>query len=283
MLQFAESQTVLFSIFVSATLPRPLSGALNAPPIPAAAPTGDLQFVVREQGTDQLVQTPSISLRYFDSGPMLWIPLSSTTRLSGRWFVQHLTRSGASADVQTLSLAYMDWEGRRNVVSLVHDAQRGYRFAGVKEQGRTDVPDAETCRTKYLCWTSDSIEYVGSDGRKYEAWVKAYQPPSGQPWYSARPTAGVPVEFDANGFAPAYNNGSVTHQWRFQTDDCGGPCTTASGAPVYSAPVTGATTSATWEAAGSYLVELIATDAAGQEVTTTLTVEVGPAPPASSL
>ncbi|MBF4766825.1 hypothetical protein ISU10_03465 [Nocardioides agariphilus] len=313
MLAFADSQTVLFSVFVEATLPQPRTEVacdntlipvpdygisdfmwllahptstqsaeertpcLNRSPIPEADPAG-LQFVVRPDGTDQRIQTPSISVRYLDSGPGFLTPTTSTVRLDGQWFVQDVTKRQSSEDVQSLSLTFQDWEGRRNVVSVVGDPKGGFRFAGIKDASAADVPMAETCRSKFLCWTSDSIRYVDADGHRHEAWVRPFQGPSGQPWHSLA-EAGAPAQFEANGFAPAYLNGASTYRWRFQTDDCRGLCTTADGDPVYAEPVAGESSTVTWSAPGMHLVELTATDAAGQVVVTTIKVPVAPAAP----
>ncbi len=322
MLDFPDAQVVLFSAYVTATLPGPRPQAqcdnslipvsqygsptdtwvsfihpvtsewttartapcLNAPV--AAAPTqADPQFVVRPEGATTLEQRSSISVRINDDNVYTTDP-KSTVRLSGRWFVQRLQPGPFTTDVPTLGMEYTDWTGRRSYVSLVHSAERGFHFLGVTPRSRTAVLDPSTCGAQNECWDRDSINYVDPDGRKLTAWVDDYQKPAGAPWHGLNPVVGSPVAFDANGFAPAYNNGGVSYEWRFQKAGCNGPCVvqwSTEATPDYTTPVRDAKATYTWEAAGTYLAHLTATDVTGQVVTTTMKVVVGGIAPVITL
>jgi hypothetical protein len=321
MLMFEDSQTVLFGLFVSATLPgprtttcdndlipvalygdpavpsvdvvNPVTGRVTRIPttpclnaLPAAPPTEhDPQFVVRPEGATTLEQRSSISVRIDDDNPLTVEP-KSTVRISGRWFAQRLQQGSVTTAVQTLGLEYTDWAGRRNYVSLVHSADRGFHFLGVTEESRTSVLDPSTCGLPNACWDRDSINYVAPDGRRFTARVDDYQKPAGAPWHTLNPVVGSAVTFDANGFAPAYNNGGLRYEWRFQKAGCVGPCVLSWGSytyPDYGAPVSGATATHTWQAAGTYLAQLTGTDVTGQAVTTTLKVTVGGIAPVIAL
>jgi hypothetical protein len=138
-----------------------------------------------------------------------------------------------------------------------------------------------------LCWRSDSIDYVGSDGQDYSASVQGYQPPIGSPSYSAA-VEGSPVTFKTNDYKPGSSTGAVHYAWRFQRAGCGIPCqtvdpTTLTSGPAYTDPVSGDTASYTWQTSGSYLVELTAIDAIGVQATDTFTVSVGDVPPTLQL
>ena len=277
MLSFADSQTVLFSLFVGATLPAPLTFAncdnsliplaqygsphlawaniidpstgvrtqvrtspcLNTVPAPAPS-IDDPQFIVQRQGSDYFVQSPTIAVR-IDDDNLNTVEPRSTVRMAGNgWFVHRITngKTPLESDVRTLGMEYTDWQGHRNYVSLVRTSEGGYRFLGVTETSRSAVPSLDTCRATYSCWDSDSIDYLGPDGQPYTARVVDYQKPAGSPWHSVGAVTGSPVQFEANGFAPAYNNGSVTYAWRFQKDGCHGPCAIGPD-PVYTSPVPG--------------------------------------------
>ena len=305
MLKVRDFQTVLVSLFATATLPQPrtfarcdnsliplalygyphlvwaniidpstgqhtqvrTSPCLNAAPAPAPS-IDDPQFVVQRQGSDYFVQSPTITVRIDDDNPNTLEP-KSTVRMTGNgWFVHQITNGKwpLEGDVRTLGMEYTDWQGRRNYVSLVHTSAGGYRFVGVTEIHRRALPyldlpggsftdplgnpTPETCRSTYSCWDSDSIDYVGPDGQPYTARVVDYQKPAGSPWHSVGAVTGSPVQFEANGFAPAYNNGSVTYAWRFQKDGCHGPCVLGPD-PVYTSPVPGPNANHTWAEPGA--------------------------------
>jgi hypothetical protein len=125
---------------------------------------------------------------------------------------------------------------------------------------------------------SDSLNYVGPDGKHYSARVREYAAPTGSPKVTFG-DEGSPLSFDANGFAPANPTGAVTYQWRFQYAGCGIPCQTFGGGPSYQDPISGATVTHVWEESGQFAVQLTATDSTGVTATTTFPVLVGDVPP----
>ena len=317
LLDTSSGATSVFAYFVGATLPEPghrncdnsdlkarlgiissssnvptidlgRSLCLNATPIPRAAPT-DPHFVVQQEGATAV--TPSPTLTWRDPGTGATV----TARLSRTWFVTRV--DGTTA--QTLRIAYTDWAGQRQNAWLVGNPADGYTFIRYALPGDAGAPaapaDQSTCLTSGDCSYSAAIEYVGGDGLKYTASVRAPARPAGAPAYSA-PEEGSPATFEANGFGPAGAVAPVAYRWRFQKTGCITPggltgcqvalndgTVTGNYGPDYSAPVAGETVAFTWDASGPAQVELTATDAAGATVTTAFPVAVANAPPTVGL
>ena len=235
--------------------------------------------------------TPSPTLTWKDPGTGATV----TARLSRTWFVTRV--DGTTA--QTLRIAYTDWAGQRQNAWLVGNPADGYTFIRYALPGDAGAPaapaDQSTCLTSGDCSYSAAIEYVGGDGLKYTASVRAPARPAGAPAYSA-PEEGSPATFEANGFGPAGAVAPVAYRWRFQKTGCITPggltgcqvalndgTVTGNYGPDYSAPVAGETVAFTWDASGPAQVELTATDAAGATVTTAFPVAVANAPPTVGL
>jgi hypothetical protein len=205
-----------------------------------------------------------------------------TARVSGNWFIEQA--DGSTASAQTLSIPYTDWNGNEQVAWLVGNSTDGYHFLGYSvTAGQSKALNPSSCVTDGTCWTSDSIDYVGSDSKDYSASVQAYQPPVGSPLYSSAVEAS-PVRFNANDYKPALASGPLHYSWRFQLAGCGLPCqtvdlTTRTSSPAYTDPVTGDQATYTWQTSGSYLVQLTASDDNGNQAVDTFPVSVGDVPP----
>ena len=133
---------------------------LNPTPIAPASAT-DPQFVVQEKGTTTSSTTSSISWQDAAAGT------TTTARLSGNWFI-------LNGSTQTLSITYTDWDGNEQVAWLVGSPTAGYQFVGYNlTAGNNKQPDPSTCLASGVCWTSASIDYVGSDGNDYSAYVQS--------------------------------------------------------------------------------------------------------------
>ena len=141
-----------------------------------------------------------------------------------------------------------------------------------------------TCRSDDTCWNHDSINYLGPNGVRHTASLKAYQAPTGTPSYSPVGGAveGAEIAFSANDFAPAGAKLPLHYEWRFQRLGCGkvfSGCLSLSGGPAYTDPELGANVSYTWGVFGTPRVQLVAYDDFGARAVTELTVPVGSVSP----
>ena len=181
----SSGQAALYTLFVGATLPMPADqtcdnsspippgvtvtagsitsegstpSCLNPTPIPPASTT-DPQFVVQEKGGTTSSTTSSITWQDAAAGT------TTTARLSGNWFV--LER----VDAQDLSITYTDWDGNEQVAWLVGSPSHrlSVRWLQRPRPARARQLDPSTCLADGACWTSPSIDYVGSDGNDYSA------------------------------------------------------------------------------------------------------------------
>jgi hypothetical protein len=190
----SSGQTSLFSLFVGATLPLPIDQTCDnstgvpygvtisgtspvivgphAPclnPTPILGATGvDPQFSITPKGGTSATVQPTLTWKDVAAGT------TSTARLSGNWFIVGPTGS----QVQTLRIAYTDWNGKEQHSWLVGNPNDGYTF--VNYSPPTDpstVVDPTTCKSKGYCTSGTSIQFVGSDGNAYSASVRpAVQP-----------------------------------------------------------------------------------------------------------
>lgn len=288
-----DSTTNLFSLFVGATTPMPTldrscdnsnitpgfltitiigtdqqilspnTPCLNPTRIPAAAAT-DPQFVVKNASGVEVL-SPTISVK--DSAS----DIVTTARLSGNWFIT--SANGTTA--QTLRLAYTDWEGNQQSAWLTGTPTDGYAFLTAAVDS-SETTAASTCIDDGTCSAGATIEFIGADDQPYSATVRAYQAPTGTPTVSNAEES-IPAILDAGGFAPGGAVEPVTYRWSFKGADCalviGLPCSELGNA-------TGSTVTFTWDAGGTYQVDLTATDAIGAQATTSLQVSVASLPPA---
>ncbi|HCB02837.1 MAG TPA: MBG domain-containing protein [Nocardioides sp.] len=255
------------------------TGCLNPPAIPPATST-DPQFrVLPSNGVGAGVLTPTITAR---TTPEVSGAVDQTVRLSGTWFV---TTPPGGRTYQSLRLYYDDWDGKPQVAWLVRDGSGEYSFLGL-EPGAAGI-DPATCRANGSCWNRDHIDYISPDGQKYRASVEGYLAPVGTPSVvTTAPVVAQPVMLRANDFRPANSVGPITHSWRFQRTGCGfNNCFTNvlgpdnSPLPSYTTPVTGPQVTNTWQQAGTFKVELTATDSSGHSAVAVLPVKVGGVPP----
>ena len=306
LLTTSEGGTSLYTIFIGDILPEPLpticdnSGGLppgvtfsgdfyelpkfppcmNAPAIPEASAL-DAQFLVKRDGGT--TETAASTITFKDSGGV-----ATTVRLSKNWFVGQAN----GITTQTLRIEYPDWDGKDQNAWLLGNPKDGYAFVTYSAPNSSQTLDTDTCVSQGLCSAGARIEYVGADGRDYSARVRAVSPAVGSPKFSgpassANGIEGSPMSFDANGFTLTDAVGTVKHTWRFQHEACRNglePCwgfntETMQQTPSYSDPVTGDTATHTWGLAGSYLVELTATDSRLVTVSTVFAVTVENVPP----
>ena len=153
----------------------------------------------------------------------------------------------------------------------------------------SDALDIETCDDEGTCDSSDSLEYLGSDGKNYSAKVRGPAVPTGEAKFSPiKPAEGSPQSFSANGFSFTDAVGPLTYQWRFQNGGCnfgtGGcmgpdPNGTLQLVPSYGNPVSGESITHSWTLAGTFLVELTAIDSRGIKGSKAFPVTVENVPP----
>ena len=311
----SDGQATLYELFVGATLPTPTDQTcdnsagipagvtvvdgffsagsyppcLNPTPIPPASAT-DPQFVVQEKGGTLTSTASSISWQDAAAGT------TSTTRLSGNWFV-------TNEATQSLSITYTDWAGNEQVAWLVGSASAGYQFLGYNlTAGSGQTINTSTCYTDGLCSVSPTIDYVGSDGNDYSASVQppgsgtsvgtvSGDNPTGFPTWGPA-VEGSPVDFSPNTFGPldAFDaqgqvSSPITYTWQFQQTVCNVGCLqTNVGAPDYTTPITSSGgTDYTFPTSGTYAVLLTATDANGEQAVDSFNVTVGDVPPTLTL
>ena len=176
---------------------------LNPTVVPSSKQTDPHFSVEADQSSSGPVDAPSIELPDPGSGGI------QSVRVSGNWFVKKLAVKGPavwSPEGQTLALDYVDWKGTSQHAWLVRDLVGSYSFIGISSGGQA-VTSPSDCKAQGVCWTSQRIEYVGRDGKKYAARVKKYVPspsPTGTPTVTPdQPMSGTPVTFAANTYQPA--------------------------------------------------------------------------------
>jgi Ca2+-binding RTX toxin-like protein len=289
----SEGMTTLLSLFVLATMPDPRdeycdnsstipenikhSGFfVNLSWIPCLNPTGipdatpyDPRFLIKEDGETTGTVSPTITFRDFAQ-------TTTTARLHDGWFILEPT---GSYDEQTLTIEYIDWNGKERQAWLLGNPDDGQVFVSLDATDRLDMQD---CLDDGQCSESKSLNYLSPDGKKMSASVEQWKPAVGAPSYDATPVERSPTSFDANGFAPADATGEVSYEWRFERAPCTKPCVLLEGPlmpPDYGDPVSGATVTHTWPYAGDFAITLTATDAEGRTATTRIDVQVENLPP----
>jgi hypothetical protein len=159
------------SVVVGGIMPGP---CLNAPPIPLPA-ADDPRFLITPKGAAQANRSDTLSWTDGDlrslfgpSSNSTFTFAQNTARLSGHWFVTHITDAignpaptvTATPHAQNLSIQYLGWDAGRRIAWLVPQADGSYRFLiavyGTKA-------DPATCRAQGLCTLSDHIDYQRID------------------------------------------------------------------------------------------------------------------------
>lgn len=252
-------------------------GCLNPPEVAPRAetdPVFDIQPRTLRPGEQSHTLTPTIEVH---NGA---VDQDSVVRVSRSWFAQQVEVAGEPAAVQTLRLHYTGWEGEQRIAWLLRDENSGaYSFLSVADDAAID------CVHGTSCTVSPRLRYRGADGRDYTAMLKAYAAPVGTPSVRTEaPVEASPVTFATNGFRPSGLVGGLTYRWRFQKSGCGlMECATfdpdLTRHPSYGDPVVGETATHVWQAAGTFWVELTATDSRGASATTEFQVRVGSVAP----
>jgi hypothetical protein len=254
---------------------------LNAPPIPAPAQT-DYQFAVTAQGSSTSVVTRTLT---WVDNTVPTAPITNSARLSGNWFVETQTIGiSMSVPIQTLTTHRVDWAGTPWITELLPDPTTGNpMFASVKGSGQQAYSfDVTTCATDHTCTLTDTIQFVGADGKNYTA--KLVPPPL--PLVEAtvvttNPQVGDTVTFDASGSHSPVGL-PVTVTWQFPQPDT--TCLVSSASPDpscidgirYTSPVTGTQATYSFSDIGTYNVLVTAVDPSGESATLSLPVTVSP-------
>ena len=143
--------------------PAAKSPCLNATTVPAEA-SYDPQWVVTPEGSTTSTTQPTIT--YTDAASQL----TSTTYLSGNWFVNTATINGTAATTQSLRLQYTDWNGNEDTAWLF-DNDNPPEFLVVNDSDLGSSFDPSTCLSSGACWETSSIDFVGGDGTDYSTSV----------------------------------------------------------------------------------------------------------------
>ncbi len=143
--------------------PAATAACLNPTPVPTEA-SYDPQWVVTPEGATTSTTQPTIT--YTDSASQL----TSTTYLSGNWFVNTATINGTAATTQSLRLQYTDWNGNEDT-AWVFDNDNPPEFLVVNDSDLGSSFDPSTCLSSGACWETPSIDFVGGDGNDYSASV----------------------------------------------------------------------------------------------------------------
>jgi hypothetical protein len=309
----------LFVTFIEATQPAPtyntcvpvvasgiLRQCLNAPPIPAADfnsqdPNHDPIFAIQQGGTGPTTYSTQLTWRdqqsdvdgdgdsgsndtdsdaSQDTGPAI----IKTARVHENWFITRVTDLPGTT-VQTLRLHYTDWSGNGQNAWLFNDPTNGYEFLSVPDLATSQTLTPSTCQTDGTCTLSSSIQYVGADGYHYTASLVSSAPAStitADPGYFV--TEGTPLTLTAN--SPVQG---ATYSWQFwalevcpdgATNDT--QCTNNASSP-YTAPVSGASASYTWNADGEFWVQLTTTLPGGASSISDIRIHVIPVTPTLTL
>jgi hypothetical protein len=292
----------LFSLFVNATMPSPLTNCLlysnesnpvclDPPPAPAPDLQNDPEFSVSENGGTATTQ-PSIT--WYDKTSQA----TTTARVHETWFLEHATDNQnnaltvmdndgiARAQTETLRFIYSDWNDTEQTAELVNVPNVGYKFVTVQLQPGGSTLDPSTCVSKNTCKYTDTIDYKDSAGNKYAASLVApVFPTVTTPTVSpANPVEGQPVTLQTN-VGPA--TGSFTTTWTIQDKPLPTSsitlCTDAQHNPIPCPPptvtVTGSTATFTFPTSGSFTVKVTASDSVGRSASSTITVNVGDVAP----
>ena len=286
----------LYSLFIGAALPAPDAGTcnecLNAPAIPAESST-DPEFVLQQNtGT---ASNPTLGAAT-DSPTMSWKDsvdsVTNSAYLSGNWFVESTTNASGTSTAQSLRIHYTDWHGNGQTAWLEDWPNVNYKFVIISDQSSSGTAvDPSTCLADKTCAVSSSIDFVGTDGKEYQATVINPAPIVGTPQFSSSTvTEGAPVQLSMVATSPVGSavSGSFTIQDKpvdpslsiticenaqLQVIPCSSPTVTVSGNPV----------TYTFPTSGPFTVNANAVDAAGRVAHATTTVNVADVAPTVSL
>ncbi|HKS69337.1 MAG TPA: Ig-like domain repeat protein, partial [Ktedonobacterales bacterium] len=290
----------LYSLFVNATLPSPLTNCTQYTPVsnpvcldppPPAAPDlqNDPEFSVSENAGAATTQ-PSIT--WYDKVSQA----TATARVHNTWFLEQATDNHGNPlavmdndgvirpQMQTLRILYTDWNGNEQTAELVNDPKLGYEFVTVQLQPGGTTLDPSKCAAANTCAYSNTINFVDSAGNKYSAsLVKPVFPTVTTPTFSPQnPVEGQAVKLQST-VGPA--SGSFAETWTIQDKPVNPPITIC-GTPTAPAPcppptvtVSGANPSYTFPTSGSFAVTVTASDSVGRSASSTATVTVGDVAP----
>lgn len=294
----------LYSLFVNATLPSPLTNCniytpvsnpvcLNPPPPLAPDLQHDPEFSVSKNGGTATAQ-PTIT--WYDKTSKV----TATARVHETWFLEQATDNQGNplqvldsdgttrSDTQTLRIIYTDWNGNDQTVEMVNVPSVGYKFVTVQQQAGGSTLDPSTCVQKNTCAYTDTLDYVDSAGNKYAASLVApvFPTVTTPTWSPLSPSEGQAVTLQSS-VGPA--SGSFTTTWTIQDKPLNPPlqlCGTIQApapCPPPTVSVTGNPASYTFPTSGSFTVTVTASDSVGRSASSTVTVNVGDVAPQVSV
>ncbi len=267
--------TALFRHEFARALRRPADCSVTtcAPTPVKPRSSTDPRILVRDVEAGVATQVSQIAIgKVVDDS---WTP--SSVRVSGGWFVELLYDPEAGLELQSTALHYLDHDLKSRTAWLIRHDDGSYQFLVAK----IDSPDFDLggCMKALTCEITSQLEYLDAAGSPMVALVEPDLPPVGAPTVTPwTPAVGQLVALSGTGFLPGGTTGSRVYQWRFQRDDCGGPCVVyvdGQPAPAYSARTYGGTVQRSWRAPGTFAVELTVTDSAGRKAVAKLEVRVG--------
>src|SRR5581483_4000583 len=116
----------------------------------------DPHFVVTAKDSGTTTTSPTIT----SVDQTLGITMS-TRLMGGHWFI---SKVNGSAEIQMLRIPYTDWSGNEQTAWLTGNATDGWKFVGIAiSSGTSTAADPATCAADGTCWSSDTIDYVGTD------------------------------------------------------------------------------------------------------------------------
>ena len=244
----------------------------SATPVRQASPS-DPHFLVRGLDYGAPTEVPFLRLgRIVDDR---WSPVH--VRVSGGWVVERWFDTERGLDLLSLELHYTNHDLQSELAWLVPHGDGRYSFLIVSPEKPSF--DRDTCIADGTCWESDELRYLDTEGNPKIARLEANRPATGEPSASrTEANPGQQVVFSADDFRPGGAVSPVTYSWRFQQEGCGIACLGYTGGQLgaaYLPPVSGAVVTHTWREAGTYLVELTATDSEGREAVTSMSIRVG--------
>jgi len=281
----------LFALFIGAAQPKPYTatcftidatgtGCLNPPAIPAASSQTDPQFKVNPVSGEPIYAN---SVTWYDAVKKT----TTTARLSGNWFVEHVTdANGNVTDEQSLRIHYTDWGGSGHTAWLLNLPKVGYQFIGLADQSSTGTPlNLSTCLADNTCAYTSTIDYVGTDGKYYRTSVDSPLPT--QPLISfplGNVVEGDSVNFNAEASSPV--GLPLTYSWEIEDKPINPPikvCFDAQLNQIQCAPpsvsLSGDRVTFAFPTSGTFSVVATATDSALRSSSSTIAVNVADSPP----
>lgn len=288
--QDTQQTATLFGLFIKVMGPTPLpfptcaitSGehpCTSFPAIPDAS-SSDPEWAVTAQSSGVITYTPTLNFVDQTTGA------AHQARVYENWVVD--------GGVQTLRLNWSDWNHIGETGWITSTASGAYQFITLASSTITNTAvNPVTCVAQQTCSLTDTINIIGTDGQKYTAKLQPSQGPViAQTSIPGNQDAGAPITFMANATSPL--NLPLTYSWRFGAglfacpletvvlydNSTGLPATDPNciGGNEYGPPVSGATVSHTFAAAGDYTARLTVTDSAGVSTVRLIPFTVYPNP-----